>query len=180
MNKLLSFLFLLTIIASCDDDYERCPTGISYQRNSDLDYFPYNVGDEIFLIDSLGNRDTLKLSTYSTHLYYLGGASCTESDALGIDISLNYNTTEMCNIHFGSQVHSGFFAQSFDCGGEFSALFYGGLVKSVSNYEFDGINYEKVLEISLEDTNSDIEKIVVAKNIGFLFFTINGTIRKVV
>jgi len=183
MNKLLPFLLLLTIIFACgggDEEDERCPDGISYKKNKDLDFLPYGVGDMVFFADSLGNRDTLKVTLYSTDIRYLGGASCTESEIIEVDVVLNYDGGKICNMSFTSNPTFSEFGVSSN--GE--CMIWGNTnyqnIRHINNYEFEGVNYERVYEIDLEIANAAFEKIVIAKNIGFLFFTINGITRKVI
>jgi len=178
MNKLLPFVFLLTIIVACDKEMERCPDGLSYKRNSHLDYLPYNVGDEIFLIDSLGNRDTLTVTSYSTELHQKG-RECVESENIKVDVKLNYDMSKMCNISFRSQISPHVFSASSSGECIVGGHSYDNM-NHISNYEFEGVNYERVLEINLEAANAAFEKIVIAKDTGFLFFTINGITQKVI
>lgn len=179
MNKLLP-LFLLAIMVACDseEDYRACPDGLSYSRNSYLNYLPYNIGDVIFLADSLDNRDTLRITSYSTELRR-EGTSCSESENFMVDATLNYDTAKVCNMTFSSQVspHVFFASSSGACivGGNSYENF-----DFFSTYEFEGINYESVYEIDLTAANDAFEKIVIAKDVGFLFFTINGVTRKVI
>jgi len=184
MDKLLPFIFLLAIMVSCnsnddDNDNDRsCPNGMSYNKNSYLDYLPYSIGDLIFLEDSLGNSDTLRVTSYSTELHR-EGTSCSESENFKVDVNLNYDATKICQITFTSQVFPHVLSVSSigECivGGNSYENF-----DFFSNYEFEGVTYESVYEIDLEAANAAFEKIVIAKHAGFLFFTINGITRKVI
>jgi len=181
MNRLLLFLFLSAILVSCssNDDDERCPDGISYKKNRDLDFLPYNVGNMVFFADSLGNRDTLRVTLYSTNVQYLGGASCTESESMNVEVVLSYDGGKICNMGFRSNPSVPVFSASStgECivGGNNQQN-----IKYISNYEFEGVTYESVYEIDLTAANAAFEEIVMAKDAGFLSFTINGITRKVI
>ncbi len=179
MNKLLPFIFLLVIIISCDDDVETCLNGIRYERNEDLDFLPYNVGDLVFFADSLGNRDTLSVDSYSKDVQYAGDGLCIDSENMVVGVALNYDGAETCNMVFISFPPSPVFniISTGECMLEGNSQQN---INSINDYEFEGVTYESVYEIDLTAANAAFEKIVIAKDAGFLFFTINGVTRKVI
>ena len=144
-----------------------------------MDFLPYNVGDLVFFADSLGNRDTLRVASYSKDVQYLGGASCTESESMNVDVVLNYDSGKTCNMGFRSNPSNQVFSASST-----GQCIVGGNnqqnIRYMNNYEFEGINYESVYEIDLTAANAAFEEIVIAKDVGFLFFTINGITRKAI
>jgi len=185
ISKKIIFAFILfsCIILSCREDdtiIKECPE--IPEPSEQKAYFPYNSGDRIILSDSLGNKDTLDLVSYSDYiLTTVEDEACTKKESFNIRFEMNYDSTRSCDIlfHASSELY---FIETENCEleGSYSLPFVEQETRYIANYEFDGINYAEVYEMSLGDAQSEIEKIVAAKDIGFLFFTINGITRKVI
>lgn len=185
--RILYFTVLLLITISfsnCDNkETVECSTP-DFLPNKYKFYLPYEQGSQILFENEQGLQDTSIVNIIEQNQVNYSQKDCFQpSETFKFEMLFKFNQTESCNISFSSNLHKEppyMVVSSQDClfQASFQSVDLGdiGVITSLDNFEFKGETYEDVLIIKIEDETIDVQELVLAKNIGFVYIKYNDKI----
>ncbi len=186
MKYLLLFTCLILSIVNCKDKEYGCHSS-TFAPNYYKYYLPYQIGEQIFLADSLGNQDTITiLDITSSEITYSSKDCFQPTETWTVVFILATHGGEQYTFRYssGAAKYPPYLIVSVEeC--ELNASFFklgpnSGTIEVANQYTFDQTLYSAALLINMDEPSCPVEFIALARDIGFIYILLDGKIRTVI
>lgn len=186
MKHVLLLMSLFLTIVSCKDKEYGCHSS-TFAPNYYKYYLPYQIGEQIFLTDSLGNQDTITILDINSSKITYSSKDCFQpSETWTVDFILATYGGEHYTFRYssGAAKYPPYLIVSVEeC--KLNASFFqlgpnSGTIEVTHQYTFDQTVYSAALLIHMDEPSCPLESVALARDIGFIYILLDGKIRTVI